>query len=192
MRSNYLDQYPAGEAKEAFTQLEEKTNRLDVLKSLLHGAISRGSLVDLDVINKELNATSLEIQEIRCKIEGLRGDCAIEQRAAQVPSARLSVNTSLLATKVQLIAAFGAFTGMDTSWFSNLKDKPKLRAARKVAGQGQRGKTVEPLFCPYEVMLWLTNPGRKVGRQLGSQKGWDLLSAHFPASYNAHSIGDPS
>lgn len=95
-----------------------------------------------------------------------------------------------LATRQQLINAFGAFTGMDMLWFKNLKDIPKLKAARKVAGQGQKGQTVEPWFCPYEVMQWLTDPKRKKGRPLSSDKGWQILEKNFASVYNDYSIGD--
>jgi hypothetical protein len=42
----------------------------------------------------------------------------------------------MLATRAQLITAFGAFTGMDATWFENLTDTPKLMNARKVIGKG--------------------------------------------------------
>lgn len=107
----------------------------------------------------------------------------------EVPPIR--INTSVLATPEELVAAFGTFTGMNTQWFKNLKDKPALKKARKQLGQGQRGHTIQPLFCPYEVMLWLINPKRRTGRALGEEKGWELLEKHFPSTYVAWSISDP-
>ncbi|MEY8689877.1 MAG: hypothetical protein AB9M53_08365 [Leptothrix sp. (in: b-proteobacteria)] len=105
----------------------------------------------------------------------------------------LSPNYSMLATREKLIVAFGAFTGMDAAWFTNLTDTPKLLAARKVAGQGGRGRTTEPWFCPLEVMQWLIDPRRrrKGGRLLSESKGWELLETHFPRVYAANSVGDP-
>ena len=78
---------------------------------------------------------------------------------------------------------------MDDSWFTNLKDTPKLKDARKVAGSGGKNST-EPLFCPFEVMRWLTDPKQKKGRKLTSDKGWQLLERHFQKAYNQYSIGD--
>jgi hypothetical protein len=98
---------------------------------------------------------------------------------------------AVLATRDQLAVAFGAFTGLNVAWFKNLKDTPALRAARKVVGRGQRGSTVEPWFCPFEVMLWLVNPKRKKGRRLSEEKGWDLLERHFPKVYALKQIADP-
>ena len=37
------------------------------------------------------------------------------------------IDISLLATRRQLIAAFGSFTGMDMSWFKHLRDTPQLK-----------------------------------------------------------------
>lgn len=98
---------------------------------------------------------------------------------------------SMLATRNQLIDAFGSFTGMDKSWFKNLTDSPALLAARKVPGQGGRGYIAEPFFCPLEVMQWLTSPKRRKGRQLGPDKAWELLEKHFPKVHCKHSIADP-
>jgi hypothetical protein len=100
-----------------------------------------------------------------------------------------TIDYGMVATRQQLIDAFGAFTGMDDSWFKNLNDKPKLKAARKFTGQGGRNNA-EPLFCPFEVMTWLVNPQRKTGRPLGSDKAWEKLEAVFPKVYNQFSVGD--
>jgi hypothetical protein len=100
------------------------------------------------------------------------------------------IDFSLLATRKQLIEAFGAFTGMDIQWFDNLTHAPKLEAARKFKGQGSR-HSAEPLFCPYEVMQWLADPKRKKGKPLVATTAWRLLKRHFPKVYNHYSIGDP-
>jgi hypothetical protein len=102
-----------------------------------------------------------------------------------------AIDYSALATRQQLISAFGAFTGMDKTWFQNLKDKPKLQRACKVTGQGQRSHTVEPMFCPYEVMQWLIDPKRKKGKPLLIETGWKLLGRHFENVYNQQSVNDP-
>lgn len=98
---------------------------------------------------------------------------------------------AMLASREQLIGAFGNFTGMDATWFRNLKDAPALRAARKVTGQGRRGHTEVPWFCPFEVMQWLVSPNRRKGRKLGAEKAWELLERNFPRVYSVRSVGDP-
>lgn len=97
----------------------------------------------------------------------------------------------MLARRDQLINAFGAFTGMDATWFENLTDTPKLMSARKVKGKGGRGHIAEPLFCPYEVMVWLIDPKRRKGNPIQPETAWRMLETHFQTVYNARSIGDP-
>lgn len=90
-----------------------------------------------------------------------------------------------LATRDELIAAFGAFTGMNGAWFENLLDKPALREARKVIGVG--GRNPKPaLFCPFAVMTWLINPKRRTGKPLSEATGWRLLKHHFNDAYVRH------
>jgi len=101
------------------------------------------------------------------------------------------VDYSVLATREELIKAFGTFTGMKASWFDNLKDKPALKRARKVIGQGGRAHIKEPMFCPFAVMQWLTSEKFRIGKKLSVDKGWDLLEKHFPRAYNVKSVGDP-
>lgn len=98
---------------------------------------------------------------------------------------------STLATREQLIEAFGRFTGMDASWFKNITDTPALLAARKVAGQGGRGHITEPLFCPFTVMQWLADSKRRKGRKLSAEKAWELLEKNFPKVYDTRSVADP-
>lgn len=100
-------------------------------------------------------------------------------------------DVSTLATRDQLIEAFGRYTGMRAEWFRNLKDAPKLLAARKVAGQGGRGHIKEPLFCPFEVMQWLADSRRRKGRKLSEEKAWELLEKNFPKAYSMRSVADP-
>ena len=112
--------------------------------------------------------------------------------APETDEARPTKDYPELATRNQLISAFGAFTGIDKAWFKNLKDTPALLKARKVDGVGARGSTREPLFCPMEVMLWLKDPKRKKGRPFHSDsKPWELLKKNFPLAYAKHSRGDP-
>lgn len=100
----------------------------------------------------------------------------------------------LLATRYQLIKAFGNFTGMDDSWFRNVKDFPALDVARIGRGQGGRGHIVEPMFCPYLVMQWLMKKPRKGSRRQAfktNEKPWQLLKGHFPKVYAQHQGDSP-
>lgn len=99
---------------------------------------------------------------------------------------------SLLAPPDQLVAVFGRHTGMDASWFDKLGDKPQLMKARKVAGQGGRGHTRVPFYCPFEVMRWLIDPKRKKGRPMTATTGWRLFKADFPKVYAIHAELDPN
>jgi hypothetical protein len=101
------------------------------------------------------------------------------------------IDFTLLASRSELITAFGKFTDMNQEWFHNLNDTPNLRTARKILGTSGR-KNSEPLFCPYEVMQWLINPKRKKGRQLSEATGWRVFKNHFRLAYNAKAIGDPN
>ncbi len=121
------------------------------------------------------------------------GSVEPEPGAQAAPASELQrrPHYSMLATRDKLIAAFGVFTDMDDSWFDNLKDTPKLRAARKVPGQGGRGHISEPWFCPYEVMKWLIDPKRRKGRPMGVETGWRMLKKHFPKVHEAHEAEAP-
>lgn len=98
----------------------------------------------------------------------------------------------MLATRQQLVDAFGRFVAMDLSWFERLNDIPALKAARKIPGRpGRTGHASEPMFCPYEVMTFVMKQGRKVRRPLSPEKAWKLLEDHFPRVHAARQIGDP-
>lgn len=107
-------------------------------------------------------------------------------------SAIKTLDYSKLVTRKALIDAFGSFTGMNGTWFKNLKDTPKLRDARKDNGQGGRGHIKEPLFCPYEVMQWQIDPLKKKGRRMSPTNGWRMLKAHFSVVYADHAREEPS
>ena len=106
------------------------------------------------------------------------------------PPVEAGPDYSILVTRQELIDAYKIFTGMDKTWFANVSDSPKLLAARKLSGQGGRGRNIEPFFCPYKVMLWLIDKKRKKGRRISSDKAWEILEKHFPNVFNIYSIGD--
>lgn len=119
------------------------------------------------------------------------GTAPEQESATPVGVVADEIDLSVVATRTELITAFGKFTGMDKSWFDNLTDTPKLKAARKYTGQGGRN-SAEPLFCPYEVMQWLADPKQKKGKPLTNTAAWRLLKSHFPKVYSHYSIGDPN
>lgn len=73
--------------------------------------------------------------------------CLLEpQAAAPAPAVAESASDapacdfSMLATRDQLIEAFGRFTNMDASWFNNLKDTPCF-TERPQSGRTRRART---------------------------------------------------
>lgn len=106
------------------------------------------------------------------------------------PPVKAGPDYSILATRQELIDAYKLFTGMDMGWFKNVTDSPKLQKARKVLGQGKKGQSIEPLFCPYLVMDWLIDKKRRTGRPITSDKAWEILEKRFPKVYNIYSVGD--
>lgn len=98
---------------------------------------------------------------------------------------------SILASRQELIVVFGIFTGMTMEWFKNLSDRPKLKAACRIAGTAGK-RSAEPYFCPYEVMRWLiTKPRKGDSRKvLTSDTGFRLLQKNFPKVYNTFSMVD--
>lgn len=113
-----------------------------------------------------------------------------EPVAYVAPPVEAGPDYSTLATRQELIDAYRAFTGMDMGWFKNVTDSPKLQKARKVVGEGKKGRSIEPLFCPYLVMDWLIDKKRRKGRPITSDKAWEILEKRFPKVYNIYSAGD--
>jgi hypothetical protein len=118
-------------------------------------------------------------------------ETASETNTATLKPLADEIDFTMVATRKELIDAFGKFTDMNMTWFDNLTDTPKLKAARKFTGQGGR-HSAEPLFCPYEVMQWLADPKRRKGKPLSNQTAWRLLKGNFSKVYNQYSIGDPN
>lgn len=173
-------------------------------RKLLKQAIATGT------INPRLAGTLVPAQGASVALERLvltRGE--LEKFAALIamavtdvpgnePSEPVAVGPryDLLATPDDLVAAFGSFTGMTVDWFSakGVKESKPLQAARKVAGVGGN-RPVPPLFCPFEVLLWLLNPRTKRRgadrRPLSETTGWRIFESHFPRVYAEHRADDP-
>jgi hypothetical protein len=96
----------------------------------------------------------------------------------------------LLATTTKLIDAFGAMTGMNKTWFSNVKYRPQLLAARHIAGQGGRNGR-EPFFYVFSVMRYLIDPKRRGGKTMQVATGWRILKNKFPKVYDEYQDQNP-
>jgi hypothetical protein len=103
----------------------------------------------------------------------------------------IEIDHKQLAYKHHLIKAFGPFTGMNETWFKKLEG-PLLRS-KKVNGRGGRGCTIEPMFCPYEIVKWLTGTGfrKKNSRKISANKAWQLLKSNWPEVYEMHHLDSP-
>lgn len=99
-----------------------------------------------------------------------------------------ALDLSLAATRSELIAAFGGLTGMNRSWFANLKDKPALDRSRVLRGQSGRHHT-EPMFDVYSVFQWLISRRRRSGRPAPAPAMWAALQKDFPEVYERHRGG---
>lgn len=111
-----------------------------------------------------------------------------DEAAPDLGSSKI-IQYDLLATRDQLLDAFQSW-GLQPAWFKDLRSHSWLKAARTCKGQGQRGHVVEPLFCPYAVMIGLVNHIR--GRtRMSPEKGWEILERRFPLVYGAKAIADP-
>jgi len=180
---------PAGQI-----ELQNLRNRIKTtLRHQLTDQLNRATQIPTPTDVERLFKHKL-IQEFTTSLEALdinEFDPEAELPPITQPLAVAEVDRCLLATHQQLIDAFGSFTGMDNSWFSNLKDTPALLAARKVKGQGGRGHIVEPLFCPFHVLQWLIDPKRRKGRKLGKEKGWQLFERYFPRAHTVFETFDP-
>ena len=117
-------------------------------------------------------------------------DSAAPAPAAHSVGGESSTPWHLMASPHELCAAFGTFTGMNKDWFTNLNDKPALKAARFQPGLGGRNK-VEPLFYVYPVLQWLIDKRRKTGKPMQEATGWRMLKLHFPKVYEAYELNAP-
>ena len=96
---------------------------------------------------------------------------------------------SLLATPEQLVDAFGKW-GMQVAWFDDLNSRKWLLNARRVKGQGQKGQTFPPMYCPFAVMNGLIEKVRKKNR-LSPDAAWRTLEHKFPKVHVAFEQHDP-
>lgn len=182
--------HPEKDAERFATLLREARHEGDELKAL-DGAdrlpLAKGEtfLEDFDLLTVEkLNALFKTML-----VDGFPTESAA---FGSVTDAAPQLQAQALATRRELIDAFGAFTGMNMKWFDNVTHKPALFKARKVTGKGARSSTTEPLFCPWEVLVWLLDKKRKTGRRLHNpDKLWERLEKHFPAAHAKHTKDDP-
>ena len=120
-------------------------------------------------------------------LQRLFGTAPEAQPQAAAPEQQLDY--SMLATPGQLIAAFGAMSGMNKGWFRSLKDRRGLHEAVRVPGvRGRNGQP--PLLDVFAVLQYLIDPGR-TGKKMLPGTGWRLLKSHFPQVYAMYAGFDP-
>jgi hypothetical protein len=73
------------------------------------------------------------------------------------------LDESTRATPAELIDAFEKW-GLKRDWFKDLNSRKWLLDARKKIGKGQRRRSIQPLFCPHEVMQGLVHRVRNPKR----------------------------
>ncbi|MDR7375412.1 hypothetical protein J2X19_000070 [Rhodoferax ferrireducens] len=117
------------------------------------------------------------------------GTIPASAQSSAAPAPAVGLDYSLLATPAELLDAFGKW-GMQAAWFSDLNSRKWLHDSRRRTGQGQRGHTIEPLFCPFEVMNGLIRKVRKEKR-LQPDTAWRTLEHKFPKVYATFENHDP-
>jgi hypothetical protein len=167
----------------ALDEVKEQRSRLQ--------AMHPTNLTEESLKANRLEELAAEADAISARLDEFEASMRPDAEASDAPANRRlseSLDVSLLADPDELCTAFASF-GLKRAWFDDLNSRNWLRTARKVVGQGQRGRRRPPLFCPFEVMIGLVTKSRK--RRLSEATGWRLLKAHFPKVYAAHSAGDP-
>lgn len=210
-RADYEKQSPEYQAKYLRARRQFNLEELARLKDALMEIRGESTATrrEGDAKRREVSRLQASIAELEAdeftKLEGHavlppfvdgRGYSNLEQPAQMVAVAdneQSAIDFALLARRDELIAAFGTFTGMNASWFDNLRDRPGLQAACRVKGAGGKNY-IEPLFCPYQVMQWLTTKPRKGSRRraMSQETGWRMLKVNFPKVHGTYSIGDPN
>lgn len=138
-------------------------------------------------ITEKIWATQ-ELEKLEAKLAELLKHVTDPAEHEAEPQAE-AIDLSMLADPGQLIDAFGRYTNMDASWFDKWKDHPALNNAIKRKGTSGRGRTTEPLFCPFLVMQGLMKKPRRGSNRkefLTDSKPWELLKRHFPNVYAIH------
>ena len=152
------------------------------------GAVLEAGLVHLDWLNEW--GESRKPQLVFSTVSAPEPQAATPAPVAGSAGGEPPTAWHLMASPHELCAAFGTFTGMNKDWFTNLNDKPALKAARFRPGQGGRNK-VEPLFYVYPVLQWLIDKRRKTGKPMQEATGWRMLKQHFPMVYEAYELSAP-
>lgn len=145
---------------------------------------------DFETVLADCRVLGLDIHALADEYTAPDAAQAAPQAEPKSAEGELSTAWHLMATPDELCAAFGAFTGMNKGWFTNLKDRPALRAARFQPGQGGRNH-VAPLFYVYPVLQWLIDKRRKTGKPMQEATGWRMLKLHFPKIYEAYELNAP-
>jgi hypothetical protein len=107
--------------------------------------------------------------------------------AGQAGDAQILTDVKYWATTNSLVEAFEPY-GLTEKKIRNGSTK-YIGDARKLQGQGGRGRAVQPMFCPYEIMQGLVNKAKP--KLLNERRGWEILEKRFANTYGKFQEQDP-
>ena len=105
----------------------------------------------------------------------------------QAGNTHILTDVKYWATTDSLVEAFEKY-GLTEEKIRNGSTK-YIGNARKLPGQGGKGRAAQPMFCPYEIMQGLVHKARP--NKLSEKRGWDILEKKFPATYSKFQEQDP-
>lgn len=94
-----------------------------------------------------------------------------------------------LATTDSIVKAFGQY-GVTKEKIDNGSYK-YIQDAKKLLGQGGKGKALQPMFCPHTLMLGMIK-NKKATLPLTEKRGWQILKEKFPVAYARVEAQDPN
>lgn len=110
----------------------------------------------------------------------------VDCRAALLTESATAIDYSMLADPDELVSAFGRLANIQRGMFTGKVQGPLLRAKKVKGVSGRKG--APPMFCPFEVMRWLTTePKQNSGRnRIPSVSAARALRAGFPDVYEKY------
>ena len=174
--------------QKAFDDLDESEKAVNKARRVLGFSEQSGDISKIIQAEEYLAKVEMDRRNAEENLKRLRGDYLEDGLAEKVLS---GIDVTLLATSIELVKAFGAYSGMSEDWFVRLDDKPSLKSARKFKGLAKKGRSIHPLFCPFEVCNWISDPRRKIGQKVSKETAWRKFQEHFPLCYEKFKAYDP-
>lgn len=106
---------------------------------------------------------------------------------AQADDAQILTDVRFWATTDSLVEAFEPY-GLTEEKIRNGSTK-YIEDAKKLQGQGGKGRAVQPMFCPYEIMQGLVHKAKP--KLLKECRGWEILEKRFSTTYTKFQKQDP-